>query len=342
MLTNSLFLFNIARMRISCPQCHASYEVGPLIRNAVLVCHRCHNEFSMEAQVSEAKEEEQGKHSEASLPLFEKTPASKQESPQTHPQQSSPAPAEAKEGLPSFLIGDHEYSEQMRREKVPFPEPVSGNSNRRKANADLMIAAAQTELPPPDAQDNVPHVHLRAEDEIGMTAQAPSRANVELWPWLIVILMVIGSVGFWYKKDAWLNDPWFRSVLINLQLPVEVRDKDWLIIPSSVQGHWIKRDDGSQALVIQGRVENLLYTDLMPPQILVRFYDDTGITESLGEKIMSITEPPSMEQVRHAPFTRPGVDKIIVESKGQRGFFLVLEDLPDRTADFTLTPVAGK
>lgn len=32
-------------MRIICPECHAAYQVGPMIKNAILVCHRCNTEF---------------------------------------------------------------------------------------------------------------------------------------------------------------------------------------------------------------------------------------------------------------------------------------------------------
>ncbi len=32
-------------MRIVCPKCHAAYQVGAVIKNAILVCHRCNTEF---------------------------------------------------------------------------------------------------------------------------------------------------------------------------------------------------------------------------------------------------------------------------------------------------------
>ncbi|HKI59553.1 MAG TPA: hypothetical protein VKA23_00845, partial [Mariprofundaceae bacterium] len=66
-----------------------------------------------------------------------------------------------------------------------------------------------------------------------------------------------------------------------------------------------------------------------------------GITDSLEERVMPITEPPSMEKVKHAPFVTPDLDKVAIEAQGQRGFFLVLEALPEQAADFTLNPVAN-
>ncbi len=32
-------------MRIVCPKCHAAYQVDAVIKNAILVCHKCHTEF---------------------------------------------------------------------------------------------------------------------------------------------------------------------------------------------------------------------------------------------------------------------------------------------------------
>jgi len=352
MLTNSSSLFTIARMRISCPHCSASYEVAALIKNAVLVCHRCHAEFSMEEKPIEVGETPAASVQETSLPLFERAPA-KNSGGKTETPPAAKTAADEDE-IPAFLSGADEYAEQIRREKLPLAEPVAKGRGKEKRERQQLTSAneiAADELAADITPDTTTEKKAAqspaaatetASDDPMITSYPPQRAEVVLWPWMIVMLLVIGSVGFWYKKDAWLDNPWFRSVLMNIYLPVEVRDKDWFIIPGSVQGHWLKRDDGSQVLVVQGRVENLLYSKLPPPKILVRFYDDSGITDSLGETLMPITEPPSMDQVRHAPFKTPAVDKVAVESKGQRGFFLVLEELPERTADFTLSPKVGR
>jgi len=339
MLTNCTFLFNIVRMRITCPHCNASYEVGQIIKNAVLVCHRCHAEFSM-LDKPLGSENKTVTDQDRTLPLFEKPSDGHSGSTNSEPEHDDTTNEEIE--VPAFLAGSQEYAQQIKREEMPFPEPSV--LSRKETPADgALDRLSEGNIPPSNEQaTGEADFSGDSDDEPLITSYLPVRNEIVIWPWMIIILLVIGSVGFWYKKDAWMDNLWFRSVLINMYLPVEVRDKDWFIIPSSVQGHWLKRDDDSQILVIQGRIENLLYSELPPPRILVRFYDDTGITESLGEKLISITEPPSMEQVKHAPFSLPEVDRIPVESQGQRGFFLVLENLPERTADFTLTPVASK
>lgn len=347
MLTNSSFLFTIARMRISCPHCSASYEVAALIKNAVLVCHRCHAEFSMEEKPIEVGEGPAASVQDSSLPLFERNSAKKYGEETGTPPVAKTAADD--DDIPAFLSGADEYAEQIRREELPLAEPIAKGRSKKKrerqqlTSANEIVADAISDTTAEKTAEQSPTAATEiASDDPLVTSYPPQRAEVALWPWMIAMLLVIGSVGFWYKKDAWLDNPWFRNVLMNIYLPVEVRDKDWFIIPGSVQGHWLKRDDGSQVLVVQGRVENLLYSKQAAPKILVRFYDDSGITDSLGEKLMPITEPPSMDQVRHAPFKTPPVDKVAVESQGQRGFFLVLEELPERTADFTLSPKVAR
>lgn len=285
----------------------------------------------MNAEIAKREKEAALAATETSLPLFEHTNGRQQD--QAHqadmavpePATQKPEPVQPQAGsstppIPAFLVGKDGDAKKIRGTKTASGAGATAGSHEPETAASAMDKAQ----PPLATGEQLP----------------PARADIVIWPWLVVMLLVIGSLGFWYKHEAWLDHPWVRSMLINMHLPVEVRDKDWLIIPESVQGHWLKRDDGSQVLIIQGRIENRLYCELPPPGILVQFFDDTGITENIGEKTLPITEPPSMEQVRHAPFTMPEHDRIPVEAQGQRGFFLVLESLPDSVADFTLTPAA--
>lgn len=237
--------------------------------------------------------------------------------------------------VPVFLAEKDNFVEEgVETESFNRQEPIEEPSNKTSE-----VQAKETSEP---LIDHVPEPN----DKDMTTSESPdpippARNDISIWPWLVVILLIISGAGFWYKQDAWLDHSWVRSVLINLHLPITVRDKDWVIVPESVQGNWLKRDDGSQVLIIQGRIENRLYCELSPPKILVRFFDESGISEPLEERIMPITEPPSMEKVKHAPFVTPGLDLVTVEAQGQRGFFLVLESLPERTADFTLNPIAN-
>lgn len=323
-----------------------------MIKNAVLVCHRCHAEFSMDDELIEQQKTGAREETDQSLPLFDRIKPEHSES--RDEQDVEEADLTSGQSLeqvddspvPAFLDGDHEYAEKIKREEASTQPDLTDaleeelGSDKADQSDDSDIEEIQSPL------DEL--IEANESKEPGPIEQIepveslpPARKSVVIWPWLIAMLLIISGTGFWFKQDVWLDHPWVRSVLINIHLPVEVRNKDWFIIPGSVQGNWLERDDGSQVLTVQGRIENRLYCELPPPRILVQFFDDTGITESLGEKLLSITEPPSMEQIKHAPFEMPDIDRIPVEAQGERGFFLVLESLPEQTADFTLSPVVN-
>ncbi len=345
-------------MHISCPHCDAAYEVGPLIKNAILVCHRCHTEFNIDDAHSKQQSAAETDSMEMPLPLFEHTGTRKKDGEKKGERSSKQASKKIKKDehhthaskspIPVFLEKD-QYTDISQDKKMSAkPDLANANNNAHSVDSVETTETDNIEQHDPKAafkasEENTRHKTAKEADTKVSPKELekvfpPARKNVVIWPWLIVILLTISGAGFWYKQDVWLDHPWLRSVLINMHLPVEVRDKDWLIIPGSVQGHWLKRDDGSQVFTIQGRIENRLYCELPPPQILIQFFDNTGLTESLEEKIFSITEPPSMAQIKHAPFVIPKPDLLPIEAQGQRGFFLVLESLPERTADFTLTP----
>jgi hypothetical protein len=314
-------------MHITCPHCSAAYEVGPVIKNALLVCYRCNTEFSVDETLVEEKNDPlMTTEEEASLPLFE------------HMEPKSPEGSEVDE--PSE---EQQQEEPVSEEKFRAPEPErfaeKGGVNKTAVDIEPVEVKEPAESSTGDSEGTEKEIVTAVEDD--KTPLPPVRKSAVIWPWLIFILLLIGGSGVWYKQDAWLDHPWVRSVLINMHLPVEVRDKDWRIVPESVHGQWLTRDDQSRILMIEGRVANQLYCELSPPRIQVHFFDDSGLDQVLGKVTLAITEPPGIEQVKHAPFEMPDIDRVPVEAQGERGFFLVLDSLPERTADFTLTAVAN-
>jgi hypothetical protein len=314
-------------MHITCPHCSAAYEVGPVIKNALLVCYRCHTEFTVGERLVEAKNQPPvTTEQEGSLPLFEHV-----------------EPKRSEESEADESSGEQQHKEPVSEEnfREPEPERVTEKEVVSKTIVDTEPAESRespegsTEEPKTTEKEIVTMVE---DDKVPLP---PARKSAVIWPWLIFILLIIGGSGVWYKQDAWLDHPWVRSVLINMHLPVEVRDKDWRIVPESVHGQWLTRDDQSRILMIEGRVTNQLYCELSPPQIQVHFFDDSGLDQVLGKITLAITEPPGIEQVKHAPFEIPDIDRVPVEAQGERGFFLVLDSLPERTADFTLTAVVN-
>ncbi len=159
-------------------------------------------------------------------------------------------------------------------------------------------------------------------------------------PWLLAMALLVTVAAFWSNHDAWLDNPWLRSVLINTGLPLKVRDKDWRIQPKSVQAQWIKRNDGSRVLVIEGRVKNLLQCEVIPPAIHFSIFAKNDPKHLLLERKLSISQPPLTDDIRHTPYVAPPRDYVPVTALSERSFILVLEGLPENAGDFTLSAIA--
>lgn len=165
----------------------------------------------------------------------------------------------------------------------------------------------------------------------------PRRKKARIWPWLMIMLILIFSAGFWLQKDAWLDNRWFRSTAINLGCPLPLRDKDWRILPDSIQAKWITREDDSKALLIRGRVKNLLTSALPAPGIKITFFSDINPDQQLGSQRLPITLQPGKQSLLRVPYTAPEPDKVPVTPNGEREFVFLIESPPENTGDFILT-----
>lgn len=320
-------------MQILCPQCHAVYEVGPLIKNAVLICHRCQTEFSADGKPV-SPDTNHAPAGESELPLFEQVAPPAEEEPSQPPAKTvatdeesepdSPILAEAAEEpreKPDSETGTDEEHEEKEPPTVPKREVLS-------------IAKILEE-----GGDDTPPSEAEASEEVPEEPMVLRRKKSSIWPWLVMILLLLGSSGFYFKQDTWLSHPWVRSLLINAHIPLPVRNEDWSIVSDSVQAQWISRQDGSRVLLIEGKVENRLYCSMNPPKILVRFFAP-GSNNLQAEQTHIITEPPTVGQIRQAPYITPAKDKVPVESRGSRTFMLVIENSPKGGDHFELSPVA--
>ncbi len=166
--------------------------------------------------------------------------------------------------------------------------------------------------------------------------QAPVRNTVHIWPWLLMILIVLAGSGFWVQKDAWLDNRWLRSSLINIGVAMPLRAKDWRIAPASVQSQWIIRADGSRRLLVRGTIENLLNSDMSLPKINMMFFSKTEPDKQIGNAVLDIILKPSDQQ---AADMIPARDIRPVAALGKRSFAIVAESVPEKTGDFTLMPV---
>ncbi len=239
----------------------------------------------------------------------------------------------------------HEFRMSDAREvKKPVPESAAVNAepamdDEQPASApDIPLGVTKSGSVP--AADSSPIVPDRPGIQSQPVDVAPAQKGGGLWPWFLIVLLIIAAAGFWINRDAWLADPWLRSVLMNMDIPIKVQDTDWRIIPESVHSQWVRRDDGRHVLVIEGRVKNLLQTDLPPPRLKLSLFAAEDANRLLSKQILPITQPPLLGAIRKAPYSPPPLDTVPVTARGERGFILVLEDAPATMGDFTLQPVA--
>jgi len=168
--------------------------------------------------------------------------------------------------------------------------------------------------------------------------QAPVRKTAHIWPWLVAVLLLVICSGFWLQKDAWLDNRWFRSTLINIGFDMPLRVKDWRIVSESVRSVWITRNDDSRVLLIRGKIKNLLASDMLLPNIEITFFSKTAPDKQVAMSSFEIDLPPSDKLVRQVPYSRPDRDNMPVRALGSRAFTILVESVPEATGDFTLTP----
>ena len=221
--------------------------------------------------------------------------------------------------------------------KFPIPDQISKPDEQETSPIDTYGPAVPEDIDMSGQADS----HL-PEDETATAAKSadissPRRKKVRIWPWLMIMLTLIFSAGFWLQKDAWLDNRWFRSTAINLGYPLPLRDKDWRVLPDSIQAEWITRDNDSKALLIKGRVKNLLTSALPAPTIEVTFFSDINPDQQLGSQRLVITLQPGKQSLLRVPYTPPEPDKIPVTPEGEREFVFLIESPPENTGDFILT-----
>ncbi|PIP01516.1 MAG: DUF3426 domain-containing protein [Zetaproteobacteria bacterium CG12_big_fil_rev_8_21_14_0_65_54_13] len=167
---------------------------------------------------------------------------------------------------------------------------------------------------------------------------APQRRDAHLGRWFIVILLLLAGGGFLLQKDAWLDNRWFRSSLMQVGFDLPVRAKDWQIEPESIHPRWITRDDGRRILLVRGTIRNLLASDMPVPQLLVRFFSAQQPDQPLDSTITRAILMPHEDDLRTATFLNPARDLSPVLSRSSHPFTILLQDVPENTADFTLLP----
>ena len=290
-------------MRIACPHCQAVYEVASVEADVDFLCSRCHRQF----RLGEPADDGQAQVADEQLGLFD---ASR---PDAGHGASDGQTSGHGEKAPLFLEHlAHDDTEGMPEPELPEAPIVPQAFRHEKAAEDT---ASEADLP------------------------GPERRSPRILAWMSWVVLIIAIAGFTYNYRSWSDNLWLRSMLLNLHMPITVHARDWRIPPDSIHAEWLKRDDGSAVLVIEGRVENRLHAELATPYIQVTVYDALHTDQAIKRVSLPITQPPAVNAIRHAPWVAPPLDDVPVAAAGSRGFMLVMDDLPAHAGAFTLMVV---
>jgi len=164
----------------------------------------------------------------------------------------------------------------------------------------------------------------------------PKRGKPRIWPWLMLVLLSISVLGIWKNQQQWLSQPWVRSVMMNMALPIKPSVDDWELVKKSLKSQWVDRQDGSRVLLVRGDIQNRLLSDQTPPRISVSFFDISH-KHLIQTRSISIYEPPSLAEIQHAPYLPPAVDTVPVVGGGKRAFTLVLENVPEEYQEISMS-----
>ena len=314
-----------ASMRIACPHCQAIYEVAAAEPDVSFLCSRCHNEFRMSEGMdgSSLEERQEPPVPDVQMGLFERARPEKVQSGIRY------QPADSHAQPPLFL---------ERLASTDTLSPISPRGGKQAKHADVPKGRQHSPASAKKPQ-SLPEPVATAAPAKDSDTLTPERRAPRLLTWMSGVMLIVAIAGFAYNHQSWAENTWVRSMLLNLHLPITVHASDWRIPPSSVHAEWLKRDDGSAVLVIEGRVDNLLHTQLATPWIEVTVYDAIHSDKTVKRRTYPITLPPAIDAIRHAPWVSPPQDNVPVAAASSRGFILVISDLPRHAGEFTLNVI---
>ena len=360
-------------MRVICPHCQTIYQLETNETDAVLVCARCGTEFGMGERPDDAQHVDAASISDTqTAEMFGENTTDEAATDAGTTEEYISGEDEPDDTTAETTQDDQSFSEiEDTRTENQAPESQPGQDSEVENAANHSATQTETDESPDDQADDqttdqendlsstnedqdtepviIPASEKWAEDDTPALSDIeqtettdtslpspPPRAKLRIMPWLMTVVLLIAGSGFWLNHDAWMDDPWLRSVMLNIGLDLEIRDKDWLVDPDSVSATWLERSNKETVLVITGEVNNLLQTDLLPPRIHFTLFARDNPDELILERDLAITRPPLMQAIRQAPYLPPAHDTTPVAALGKRGFVLVLEDMPQNAGNFSL------
>jgi len=358
-------------MRVICPHCQTIYQLETTETDAVLICARCGTEFGMGEMPDDAQQVDAASIAETqTAEMFSENPSNEEATDEATTDAGIAEENVSDEDEPDDTTAENTQDDESfteiedTRAKNEEPESQFEQDGEAENADDHTVTQVENSASPDEHPDDlsstkedqaiepviIPASEKWIDDDSSAAPETeqveaadtptpsspPPRAKLRIMPWLIGVIFLIVGTGFWLNHDVWMDNPWLRSVMLNIGLDLEIRDKDWLVDPDSVSATWLERSNKETVLVITGEVNNLLQTDLLPPKIHFTLFARDNPDELILERDLTITRPPLMQAIRQAPYLPPPRDNTPVAALGKRGFVLVLEDMPQNAGNFSL------
>jgi len=204
----------------------------------------------------------------------------------------------------------------------------------------LVCHRCQTEFTTPEADIAFEALDIATPSPSSNTLQSftpmPKRKKSSVWPWLTFILLCLTATGAAYEQQAWLQQPWVRTILLQFHYPLTTQSSDWLILKDQSHLQWMDRQDDSRVLLITGAIQNQLFAEQLPPPLQIDFFDAPN-SAPIQSITLPIRLPPNLPQIRHAPYDPPQQDTNPIAAHSSRPFTLVLENIPESTREFSIS-----
>jgi len=182
------------------------------------------------------------------------------------------------------------------------------------------------------------HTHQSTATTVSPPPISPlKRPPTRFFPWLALMLVAVAGSGFAFQQDAWLDNNWFRSRLMQLAMPVAPTAKDWKIDTSGIQTRWLQRFNGQRVLLIQGTISNQLDLQQAMPLFRIRFSAtaDTSQQQSAPALLHAIRQPDD-KSMKNSHYLNPAWDLSILPAGSSHPFTLLVQTIPEHSRDITL------
>jgi len=182
------------------------------------------------------------------------------------------------------------------------------------------------------------HTHQSTETTNSPPPISPlKRPPTRIFRWLALILAVVAGSGFAFQQDAWLDNNWFRSRLMQLGMPVPASNKDWQIDPTSIRTRWLPRFDGQRVLLIQGSITNQLDLQQAMPLFSIRFSATAGADQQqIDPALLHAIQQPDDERIKNSHYLNPAWDLSTLPAGSSHPFTLLVQTIPESSREITL------